>query len=279
MPAAGDTFGPYRVLRLIGHGATSTVFEAMDEHGARLALKILHEEHRGCADLRERFVQEALPLLKEQLRHPALPRILAIEQHPGCPYIAMELLGPSLAARLRQGPLPFPEAIRAVADVAGALAYLHARQIIHRDVKPGNVLTPRPGTSGPCKLIDLGLAKLPAALRAGSEVQLSTAAGDRCGTPEYRAPEQWQCAKAVSDRADVYGLGVLLYESLSGAPPFRGESLGRLRLEHTLRPPPPLDAPAPVQALARAMLAKAAQARPSAAEVATTLASLLPAPR
>lgn len=271
--SAGQRLGDFVIRGYVDGGATSEVYEAVDAQGALVALKVLHECHRGDGDLLARFVHEAEPILVDRLQHPGLPRVLAISIAADAPaFIAMELLGESLANRLRSGPLLLADAIRVTAELAAVLAYLHQRGVIHRDVKPANVLQSGGGPLWHVKLVDLGQAKLPR--EEQSAWALSTAVGGRCGTVEYRAPEQWQCAKTVTDRADIYSLGIVLYELLVGAPPFQG-SAGRLRLQHVMTPAPALPAPEPLRALCLAMLAKQPAARPSAQQIVSALQELL----
>lgn len=276
MLTGGSRLGRFLIRDLIdASGATSSVYRAEDERGQELALKVLDLEFDERPDLLGRFLSEARVILRRGLAHPGLPRVVAVEvPSVGPPYIAMELLGATLAAELRRaGRLPVATALQIAAQLAEVLAYLHEQGIIHRDVKPDNVVfAPGPGVQ--VKLIDLGQAKLPAAdERAGALV--STALGSRCGTPAYRAPEQWHDAKTVSDRADVYSLGVMLYEVLAGAPPFPDGDPGALRLAHATADPPPLPASAALSTLYQAMLEKRPADRPSAAAVARTLRALL----
>jgi serine/threonine protein kinase len=271
MLPAGHLIGPFQVLGPLGAGAMSLVFSARHtSSGARVALKILRPEHRLSTDLLSRFVNEALPI--RDLRHPGLPLIFACEvPSDGHPYIAMELLSASLAEHLRRAPLPHAHALSIVAQIADALAAIHALGIVHRDVKPHNVLF---SDAGQAKLVDFSLAKHPP---DSPVLYLSTAEEDALGTPEYMAPEQAICAKHAEPSADVYSLGVLLYELLARRLPFQSPRRGRLRVHHLLADPPPLrDLPAPLWTLCAQMLHKDRTRRPTAADVAAVLRDLPP---
>lgn len=254
----------------------SLVYEARDSRtGERVALKVLRAEHRLRPDLVARFVNEAVPI--RGLTHPGLPRILACEvPEDGAPYILMEYLGGPLAQRPEEA-LPLAAALSIGAQLAEALAAVHAHGIVHRDVKPHNVLFVPPAQDGRVKLVDFGLAKRPAAASPLSSLPVSTAPDDRFGTPEYMAPEQFLDAKGVEGSADVYSLGVLLYEMCSGVLPFCAESEGRLKLLHVMAPPPPLPGPAlpaGLWPLCSAMLHKDRSQRPAASTVARDLSRL-----
>jgi serine/threonine-protein kinase len=266
----------YHILGLIGSGATSLVHEARDPAGLLVAVKVLRPDHRLRPDLCTRFVNEALPI--RDLSHPGLPRIFACEVPPGeSPYIVMERLHGSLAARLHKGPLPPRTAARICAQLATTLSALSFRGIVHRDLKPANVLFADPAETDRVKLVDFGLAKWPL---HDATLPVSTADTASLGTPEYMAPEQAAGPKNVDGSADVYSLGVLFYELFTGAPPFCAESAGRLRVLHLLAPPPPLQVPSWPEAQARLaalyarMLDKDRSRRPAASEIAAELAAL-----
>ncbi len=267
----------YDILGPIGSGATSLVYEARDLAGMPVAIKIMRTDHRLRPDLCTRFVNEALPI--RDLRHPGLPRIYACEvPRRELPFIVMERLHGSLATRLLKGPLPRAEALGICAQLATTLSAIHARGIVHRDVKPANVLFAAPPEANRVKLVDFGLAKWPT---HDSTLPVSTADTDSLGTPEYMAPEQAACPKTADGSADVYSLGVLLYELLIGSPPFRAESAGRLRVLHFLAPPPPLQLPAwpegqaALSSLFAQMLDKDRSRRPTAATVAARIEALI----
>src|SRR5262249_1819073 len=178
------------------------------------ALKmILHAEHAGPAE-RERFCDEARAVAR--LNHPNVVQVHEAGEHAGLPYFSLEYCeGGSLARKLGGTPLPPADATRLLEVLARAVAAAHEAGVVHRDLKPGNVLLAADGTP---KITDFGLAKL-----AGGEGG-RTATGAVLGTPSYMAPEQAAGKKDVGPAADVYALGALLYELLTGQPPFRGES-------------------------------------------------------
>ncbi len=201
--------GPYEVKEKLGQGSFGVVFRVA-RPGTRgdLALKVLTA--LGTEDV-QRFLREAE--LARRLDDPGLVRVLDVGQHGEHPYYVMELCrGETLRDRLGRGPLAIPEATRIVSALARTVASVHARGILHRDLKPANVILDETGRP---RLTDFGLARD----RFGHSL---TRTGDVLGTPVYMAPEQFRDAKHVDNRADIWGLGVILYECLTGRVPFRG---------------------------------------------------------
>lgn len=228
----------FEVLRPLGRGAAGVVLAARRRADGRpVALKLLAEPVAPGSPEHERFLREGR--LAAGLRSPHVVEVLDAQVTPaGAALIVMELVeGPSLEAVLRaRGALPVPEALRVAAHVAAALAVTAAAGIVHRDVKPANVLL-APG--GAAKLTDFGVAR---SLTPGGRSLTRT--GQGLGTMAYMAPEQVWDAKRVDPRADLYGLGATLYHMLAGRPPFDPRSVEDL--ERTLAaPPPPLAAARP----------------------------------
>jgi serine/threonine protein kinase len=222
-PVPGDLIGgKYRVVRVIGDGGMGTVYEARHEVlGTAVALKFLHAELAKRAGLAQRFLQEARVSANIQSIH--VTRVTDVDMTPdGTPYLVMELLhGESLQQLLdRRGKLPPHEAIDFALQTLAGLEAAHALGVVHRDLKPDNVFV-TPSSGGPLlKLIDFGIAKL----RASNEYQRGlTRAGALMGTPEYMAPEQLYSAADVDHRADIFSLGVMLFEMLSARRPADGE--------------------------------------------------------
>lgn len=259
--------GPYQIGAVLGRGATATVYAAVDprapDAGSR-ALKLLHEEHRGHLELVVRFFNERA--LADRVQHPGLARVFDAGYHQERPYLLMERLDRCLAERQ----LTRAEVCQAVGQVAEAMAALHRAGVVHRDLSPRNILlAPAPaGQVGRAKVTDLGLAKV----LGGAPLPVSTALTEVLGAMEYRAPEAWLSAKDVDERADVYSLGVVLFERLAGALPFSAERESALMELHLYQPPPPLLVGAGVDAaLARLvdrMLAKQRKRRPTMDEIA-----------
>ena len=244
-PAAalpGQRFGAYRVLRRLGGGGMGEVFEVEHEQTrVRYALKATRGD--ASPEEAERFAREAQ--LLASLEHPHLVRVHSADLAGRHPYLVMQLCpGGSLADRLARGPLQPAEAQALARDLASALDYLHERGVLHRDLKPGNVLYDEEGRH---RLSDFGLA------RARAELPL-TRTGELLGTPGYMAPEQIEAPHRVDPRADVYGLGALLYAALSGRAPFRGGSALEV-LDRVLR-----EEPADLRELAPAAPAACARA-------------------
>jgi len=225
---AGRKLGRYVLQRKLGAGGMAEVWEAFDEGLHRsVAVKVVRDEIAGEAEFRERFIREAR--LAAQLEHPRILPIYDFGTEKGVTFLVMPLLpGGSLKERIT-GPLPPDEVLDALAAVAAALDHAHARGVLHRDVKPSNVLV---DASGSLLLADFGLAKNTA---VSSEL---TAAGMVVGTPAYMAPEQ-AIGKPVDSRADQYALGVMAFELLTGRTPFRSESPFAVLDKHLREAPPP----------------------------------------
>ena len=201
--------GPYRIERELARGGMGVVYAATDsETGARVAVKVCLGLGELEAEARARFEREAQALAR--LRHPAIVSVHAA-RFDDPPYLVQALLpGGSLSERLATGPLPISAALQVVRRVGEALAYAHAQGVLHRDLKPENVLF---DDRGQAQLADFGLA----GFLSGERL---TQTGALLGTPAYMAPEQATDAKRVDARADVYGLGALLYACLTGRAPF-----------------------------------------------------------
>src|SRR5215831_2484959 len=238
--APGALAGEYVIQKTLAAGGCGTVYFA--EHRIlkrQAAVKVLHRELAGSADMLERFVREARAV--NLIRHPNIVDIYEFGQlQDGRPYYVMELLeGVSLNALLRkQGRLSPQEALELIEPVCVAVQAAHEAGVVHRDLKASNIqVTGGPGP-GPrlVKLLDFGIAKL---LEPDPSASGATSVGRRLGTPHAMAPEQIR-GEPVDARTDVYGLGVLLYHVLTGRYPFEapdGMELERLHLEAT--PPPP----------------------------------------
>jgi serine/threonine protein kinase len=251
------------VERRIALGAASEVFAGRDERLDRsVALKVLRGE---VLDLR-RFRSEAR--LLASLDHPGLVRVFdAVEEGDGA-VLVMELVhGPSLAAALAHGPLGEGEVRTLAVQIAECVAYLHAQGVVHRDVKPANILM---GVDGRAHLADFGIARLLGASRL-------TATGQAIGTLAYMAPEQLTGA-AVGPGADVYSLGLVLLEALTGDRPFSGEGAEEVAARLVRDPAIPPQLPGSWHQLIGAMTAREPGARPSAAAVAARVAPGEPGP-
>lgn len=220
----------YRLESEIGRGAMATVFRAYDTQAERpVALKLLHRRFVGDEAIRGRFVQEAKTIA--QLRHRAIVPILHAAQVGEDIFLVMPLMeGGSLADRLQKGPLPLTETLSVLERIASALDYAHANGIIHRDVKPDNILFDE---SGQAYLGDFGIIKV-------AESKLTLTGTGLIGTPAYMSPEQIQGAKDLDGRSDIYALGVVLFEMLSGHIPFDGDSEMAIAMKHVNSPVPSL---------------------------------------
>jgi serine/threonine-protein kinase len=237
-----DRVGPYRLVRQIGRGGTGVVHEAVDTgSGRKVALKILFVDPaatpaEAAAD-RDRFTRESRICLT-LAPHPHVVGLLDAGVADASYYLAMELVdGAPLHEWRRVGPPPLRRQIEVLRDVALGLEHVHAHGLVHRDLKPENVLVDRQGRA---RLTDFGLARLVDASGAGS----STGTGIVVGTPTYVSPEQALKPATVDRRADVFSLGVMLYETLTGLLPFTGKStVGILMSVMNDVPPPPSATP------------------------------------
>jgi tetratricopeptide (TPR) repeat protein len=270
---AGDVVGGrFEIERLAGLGGMGKVWRCVDRHtGQVCALKTLEGASDGLRA--ERFAREALILA--DLRHPSVVRYLASgETEDGVPYLAMEWLdGEDLRARLAESRLSIADAVALGVLVAEALGAAHQRGVVHRDVKPSNIHL-IPGQGFRVKLLDFGIAR-----RQHSATDV-TKTGARVGTPRYMSPEQVRGARDVGPRADVFALGCVLYECLTGRPAFGGNDemavLAKILLDEPVRVGELRFAvPAALDALIARMLAKDPSERPpDGAAVAAELAAL-----
>ncbi|MEJ7732783.1 MAG: protein kinase [Polyangiaceae bacterium] len=223
LPEPGSTLaGKYQIVQAIGRGGMGVVLEARHLRlGRSVALKLLLPELRAAPDVTSRFEREARAVARLTNTHVA--KILDVDSLPdGSPFIVMELLrGHDLADELaRCVTLPIRQAIGYVLQACEAMADAHAHGIVHRDLKPSNLfLAEQSGGPATIKVLDFGISKL-----AGDVGANVTQTQSAFGTPLYMSPEQVRSAKNVDGRADIWSLGVILYELLAGQPPFYGES-------------------------------------------------------
>ncbi|MBV9945524.1 MAG: serine/threonine protein kinase, partial [Myxococcales bacterium] len=211
--------GRYRIVRRAGAGAMATVFHAQDElQGGDVALKTLRTELQVDTRARARLLREAHALSK--IVHPAVVRYVDHGFAGDVPFLVMAWVeGETLRERLdREGVGP-DEALRLVERLAGGLSAAHAEGVVHRDLKPSNVMLPD-GDLARATIVDFGVARLARAL-APSPANV-TRTGDHVGTPRYMAPEQIRSARGADRKADVFALGCILFECLTGRPAFGG---------------------------------------------------------
>lgn len=223
----GHTLGPYQLERLVGQGGFAWVFAGREPDGTPVAVKVLKPRFAGDAQFETRFRNESETAA--QLEHPNIIRIRRIARAGAHVLFAMDLCADSLAARIaREGPLPEPELVRITGDIAAALGFAHARGVIHRDLKPDNVLL---HSDGSAVLTDFGIA------RAVSGYIASTGVNMTIGTPHYLSPEQAQ-GRPLDARVDFYALGVTLFKAATGDVPFTSHSWFELARLHVEAPPP-----------------------------------------
>ena len=230
----GVRLGPYEILSAIGAGGMGEVYEARDTRLDRIvAIKVLPPEFVNDPAARQRFDREAQTIAS--LKHPHICVLHDIGSQDGIDFLVMEYLeGETLADRLIKGPLPLEEALGIGIAIADALDKAHRQGVVHRDLKPGNVMLT---ASGP-KLLDFGLAKSQAALPAGTSVTM-TIPGTILGTMQYMAPEQLDGAEA-DRRTDIFAFGVLMHEMVTGKKAFEGRSQVLLISAIATADPPPL---------------------------------------
>ena len=276
----GDTVDHFRVMRRLGRGGMGEVYLARDIHlGRKVALKLLHTHQLGSEQVVGRLLAEAR--ITAHFNHPHIVSIYAVGQARGVPYMALEYMeGETLRERMQRERLGARESMRLALAIAEALTEAHRREVLHRDLKPGNVYI---GLDGRLRVLDFGLAKaLPhtvAADQTAPPLQALPSIQGLKGSPHYMAPEQWSDGECTG-ATDVWALGVILFELLAGQRPYPGAArmMDLALVVTSSEPVPALDAPhlpPELSELVTRCLDKAPAGRPAAAEVAATLQGLL----
>jgi serine/threonine protein kinase len=224
----GKSLGKYQIIEPLGEGGMATVYKAYDPSLERyVAIKIIRTVNQIDPDFLIRFQREARALAK--LDHPYILKVLDYGEENGVPYLVMPYVSHGTLKKYTRGRMPYERAIGILLPVADALSYAHKRKIIHRDIKPANILF---GESGEPILSDFGIAKM---LDAGEQTQL-TGTGLGIGTPAYMAPEQWN--GIADERTDIYALGIVLYELITGRCPFQAETPAAILIKQVQDPLP-----------------------------------------
>jgi len=280
--SSGTKLGPYEIVAPLGAGGMGEVYRARDTRLERsVAVKILPQHLADKAEASERFEREARTI--SSLNHPNICQLHYVGQQDGVRYLVMELLeGETLADRLRRGPLPFEQVLRYGAEIADGLHAAHRRGVVHRDLKPGNVMLTKSGA----KLMDFGLAKgiiQPSLVSEGLTATLTsshatplTQQGTIVGTFQYMAPEQIE-GKEADARSDIFSFGAVLYEMVRGKRAFEGKTLVSVAAAILEKEPEPIRAvqpltPASLERVIRKCLAKDPDARwQSAGDLASEL--------
>jgi serine/threonine protein kinase len=241
---AGLTLGHYRIETLLGQGGMGLVYRAADQRlGRTVAIKLLRREVALTAEARRRFLREALATAA--LHHPNIVTVYDTGHAAGRDFLVMEFLdGQTLAGRLRDGPMPLSEALDCAIQVASALEAAHLAGILHRDLKPQNVMLSESATGSPgaVKVLDFGLAKRNEGGPAHSQLSC-TYTGAIMGTAAYMSPEQVE-GRPTGPQSDIFSFGAMFYEMLGGRRAFGGESAGAAMAAVLRDQPAPLDSPA-----------------------------------
>lgn len=222
------TLGKYHILELIGRGGFATVYKARHIGlGSEVALKVMRRDLSEEENFVQRFQLEARQMAR--LDHPNIVRVVDLDEDQGQVFIAMELVqGRDLRQLIKNQPLPLEQVVAIIRQVAEALDNAHSRGLVHRDVTPGNILVREDGV---VKLADFGIVK------ALTNTRL-TQTGATIGTPAYMSPEQTQ-GHAVTNQSDIYSLGIVAYEMVTGRVPFSGDTPVVVGVKHVNEPPPP----------------------------------------
>ena len=225
----GETVGSYQILEQLGHGGMATVFKAYHPSLDRdVALKVLHPAFKNDPQFFIRFQREAR--IVARLEHPNIVPVYDFSEHNGEPYLVMRYVhGDTLKAEITNEPFSIEKILRIMEPVCGALSYAHKQGILHRDIKPSNIMLAK---EGHVFLTDFGLARM-------MELGESTLSQDMMvGTPQYISPEQAQGKKDIDGRADIYALGVVLFEMLTGSVPYSGDTPFAIIHDHIYKPLP-----------------------------------------
>jgi serine/threonine protein kinase len=272
----------YELDSELGRGGMGIVYRAKDRRLKRLvAIKLLPPELAFRSEIKTRFLREAETAA--QLSHPNIVPIYSVDERDGLVYFVMALVeGPTLAKKMYEdGQLPVDQVRRVLREVADALAYAHGRGVIHRDIKPDNILLDK--ESGRAMVTDFGIAR---AIQEGADSRL-TATGVAIGTPAYMSPEQAAGDREIDGRTDLYALGVVAYQMLAGRLPFQAASTASMLMKHITERPTPvghlrIDCPTDLAASVMSLLEKEPENRvPNAAALARALsgdASAIPVP-
>ena len=214
----GKSIGRYHILGQLGQGGMAIVYKAYDTRLEReVAIKLIRKDAFPVEvhdRVLQRFDREAKSLAK--LSHPNIVKVYDYGEYEGAPYLVMELIDGGSLKEYTGQPIPYQEAAQILLPIVRALSYAHERKILHRDIKPGNILVSQ---SGELILTDFGIAKL----LENSDGQTLTGMNVGIGTPEYMAPEQG-LGKDVDERADIYALGVVFYELITGHKPYTADT-------------------------------------------------------
>ncbi|HEX7501995.1 MAG TPA: serine/threonine-protein kinase [Acidobacteriota bacterium] len=243
----------YALKKFLGSGGAADVFLAVDlKHSRLAAVKVMARRRFAETVAVKRFIKEAQTI--SRLHHPNIVRVYETGRTDGLRFMAMEFFPESLKQRIQaRGRIEPDEALAIANQVAAALFYAHAKGFIHRDIKPDNIMFRRDGTP---VILDFGIARV-----LESTTQL-TRSGMSMGTPRYMSPEQLN-AKRADGRSDIYSLGVVLYEMLSGAPPYKSSQTMTVIMKHVTEPVPRLpEELAAYQPLVERMMAKERSKRP-----------------
>ncbi len=267
----GEKLGSYKIEAILGSGAMGVVYRAIQEgSGREVALKVMINDQGAKGNASERFQREMAIL--QQFRHPNIVRLLAVGRYNGRSYFAMEYIkGKTLDCLIDENtPMPWRDVVELGTQICDALHYAHERGVVHRDLKPSNLMITHDGR---VKLTDFGIAK-------DLEATALTAPGKTIGTAAYMAPEQIRGTTEISHKIDLYALGVVLFEMLTGKTPFRGNTAISIMNSHMNETPPRVsdkitDIPIVLNDLVPTLLAKTPSERPwDAAAVGVILGEL-----